>query len=127
MIAQLPTLTLEGKTFVLLEQAEYERLRTLAQAIDESKLPPLPQPDADGNYLAIPYARASLARKLIRRRRAAGLTQGELAKQAKVRLETVSRIERAESSPDVGTVEKIVRALEKAELRASSGKPYGTE
>jgi DNA-binding XRE family transcriptional regulator len=122
MITQLPTLTLEGKTFVLLEQAEYDRLRTLAQAIDESELPPLPKLDADGNYPAIPYARASLARKLIRRRCAAGLTQEELAKRARVRLDTVSRIERAASSPDVSTVEKIIRALEKAEMRGSSRK-----
>jgi ribosome-binding protein aMBF1 (putative translation factor) len=89
------------------------------------RLPTLPKLDAKGNYPAIPYARASLARKLIRRRCAAGLTQEELAKRAKVRLETLRRIERAEYSPDVSTVEEIVRALEIADARASSGKRQG--
>jgi len=64
---------------------------------------------------AVEFARKSLARKLIRRRRAAGLTQADLARRASIRPETLNRIERAKASADVGTVEKIVRALEKAE------------
>jgi transcriptional regulator with XRE-family HTH domain len=64
---------------------------------------------------AIEFARTSLARKIIRRRRAAGLTQADLARRAGIRPETLNRIERAKASADVGTVEKIVRAIEKAE------------
>jgi transcriptional regulator with XRE-family HTH domain len=70
-------------------------------------------------FPAIPFARKSLARKIIRRRRAAGLTQADLARRAGIRAETLNRIERARVSADVGTVEKIVRALEKAESEAT--------
>ena len=45
MIAQ--TILLEGKPYVVLPRAEYDRLSTLAKA---GELPPLPQPDAQGNY-----------------------------------------------------------------------------
>ena len=37
-------------------------------------LPLLPRPDADGNYPAVETMRAMLARKIIRRRRAVGLS-----------------------------------------------------
>jgi hypothetical protein len=62
---------LDGKRYVSLPHDEYERLTTLAKA---SELPPLPEPDAQGNYPAVEYARASLARKTIRDRVAAGLS-----------------------------------------------------
>jgi DNA-binding XRE family transcriptional regulator len=115
MPTEIQTVMLAGKAFVILERSEYERLRALARAEDETALPDLPEPDAQGNYPAVPYARASLARKIIRRRRAVALTQADLARQAGIRPETLNRIERGKSSPDVGTVEKIVRALERAE------------
>jgi len=73
--------------------------------------PTLPEPNAQGRYPAVEYARASLARKLIRRRRAAGLTQAELAHRAGIRAETLNRIERGATTPSVATVEKIDRAL----------------
>ena len=69
----------DGKPYVLLPREEYEKLTALAKA---ANLPPLPAPDADGNYPAVEYARASLARKIIRDRVAAGWTQRELAKLA---------------------------------------------
>jgi len=79
------------------------------------KLPPLPQPNAEGNYPAIEYARASLARKIIRQRRAAGLTQADLARRAGIRPETLNRIERGKATPDIAMVEKIARAIEQAQ------------
>lgn len=63
---------LAGKPYVLLPRAEYERLTTLAKAAD---LPQLPKPDRNGNVPAVAYAKASLARKTIRDRAAAGLSQ----------------------------------------------------
>ena len=60
---------MDRKPFVLLPREEYDRLATLAKA---ANLPPLPKPDADGNYPAVEYARASLARKIIRARAALG-------------------------------------------------------
>jgi DNA-binding XRE family transcriptional regulator len=118
MIAQ--TFVLEGKPYVVLPRAEYERLSTLAKA---AELPPLPEADREGNYPAVEYARASLARKLIRDRVAAGLTQRELAKMAGVRVETLCRIETGKHTPSVPTVDKIDRALKRCSR--SRGKGHG--
>ena len=51
-----------GRRKVVLEEAEYERLR---QKADEWE-PSLPAPLPDGNYPAVEYLTASLARKIIR-------------------------------------------------------------
>lgn len=75
----------------------------------------LPQPDADGNYPAVEYARASLTRKIVRRRRAAGLTQADLARRAGIRIETLNRLEKGKTTPTLRTVEKISQALDDAE------------
>ena len=80
-----------------------------------AKLPALPTPNAAGHIPAVEYAQASLARKLIRRRWNVGLTQAELARKAGIRPETLNRIEKGKSTPDTSTVEKLVRALERAE------------
>jgi ribosome-binding protein aMBF1 (putative translation factor) len=106
MIAQ--TILLEGKPYVVLPRDEFDRLSTLAKA---GELPPLPKPDAQGNYPAVEYARASLARKIIRDRVAAGLSQRELATKAGVRVETLCRIETGKHTPSVPTVDKLDRAL----------------
>jgi DNA-binding XRE family transcriptional regulator len=96
---------------VLVEEREYQRLREKA---DEWE-PLLPEPLPNGNYPALEYARASLARKIIRHRRRLGLTQVYLARRAGIRPETLNRIEQGKHSPSVATVEKIDRALKKAE------------
>ena len=100
-----------GRQMVLLEESEYDRL---LQKADEWE-PLLPEPLPNGNYPAVEYLRASLARKIIRARRRAGLTQVELARRAGIRPETLNRIEKGKSTPDTSTVEKLVRALERAE------------
>ena len=43
----------DGKPYVILPRDEYDRLTTLAKAAD---LPPLPGPNAAGNYPAVDYA-----------------------------------------------------------------------
>ena len=118
MIAQ--TILLEGKPYVVLPRDEYDRLATLAKA---GELPPLPKPDAQGNYPAVEYARASLARKIIRDRVAAGLSQRELATKAGVRVETLCRIETGKHTPSVPTVDKIDQALKRH--AKSKNKPRG--
>jgi DNA-binding XRE family transcriptional regulator len=115
----VPTLTLNGKRYAVLEAAEYSRLRALANAA-EDEFPPLPKPDEWGNYPAIEYARASLARKIIRQRRTAGLTQADLARRAGIRPETLNRIERGRVTPDIATVEKIVLAIEHTQAEAET-------
>jgi transcriptional regulator with XRE-family HTH domain len=77
-------------------------------------IPPLPEPDGDGNYPAVEYARASLARKIIRDRGAVGLSQRELATRAGISFEDLCRIETGKHTPNVGTVDKIDRAQKKA-------------
>jgi ribosome-binding protein aMBF1 (putative translation factor) len=106
----MQTIVLEGRPYVVVPRDEYERLTGLAKA---GELPPLPQPDAQGNYPAVEYARASLARKIIRDRVAAGLSQRELATMAGVRVETLCRIETGKHTPSVPTVEKIDQALKR--------------
>ena len=109
MITQ--TLQLAGKTFVVVEKSEYERLTTLAKAAD---LPPLPKPDAKGNYPAVEYGCAGIARSIIRDRVKAGLNQKQLAKLSGIRVETLCRIETGRHLPSLASVEKIDKALRRA-------------
>lgn len=115
MITQ--TLQLDGKTYVILERDVYERLATLA------KMPPMPEPDAEGNYPAVEYARASIARGIMQDRIKAGLSQRELAQLAGIRAETLCRIETGKHTASVPTIEKIDRALKKAMPRRPKTKP----
>lgn len=98
----------DGEPYVILPRDEYDRLTTLAKAAD---LPALPQPNAAGNYPAVEYARASLARKIIRDRAAVGLSQRQLALRA---VETLCRIETGKHTPSVPTIDKIDRVLKAA-------------
>ena len=108
------TIELKGQRFVVLPETEYEELLARHDRDDEPKLPSLPKPLPNGNYDAIAYARASLARKLIRDRRAAGLSQAELARRAGIRIETLNRIERLKLTPSIATVEKLDRGMKRA-------------
>ena len=117
------TILVDGKPYVLLPRDEYDRLTTLAKAAD---LPPLPRPDAKGNYPAVEYARVSLARKIIRDRAAAGLSQRALAKLAGISFEHLCRIETGKHIPSVPMIDKIDRALKaaaKEQRPGASGKP----
>jgi len=100
-----------GRRFVLVPESEYRRLKEL----DENWLPPLPEPDEDGNLPAHEAVTVSIARTIIKRRRKVGLTQVELARRAGVRPETISRLEAAKHVPSVATIDKIDRALNEAE------------
>jgi DNA-binding XRE family transcriptional regulator len=119
MTNEIQTVTLAGKAFVIVERSEFERLQALVRTVEDGDLPKLPEPDSHGNYPALPYARASLARKIIRRRKTAGLTQADLARRAGIRTETLNRLEKGRSTPDVDTVDKIIRVLERVEAKAS--------
>ena len=112
------TIQVAGKRLVVLEQAEYERLCKLAgRAVAEDDLPPLPKPDAQGRVPAIEYSRASIARDIIRERKALGLSQEALAGLAGLRQETLSRIESGKHTATVRTIDKIDRALRQAQTR----------
>ena len=104
-------LELAGRRWAILPEKEYKRLAAEAKALAGADWPELPKCDADGNYPAAEYARASLARKIIKARRRAGLTQAELARRAGIRPETLNRIEKARTTPAVATIAKIEHAL----------------
>lgn len=116
------TLTKGGRAVVsggavTIGRAEYERLLAKAgEAVprggdENADGPALPKPDAAGNFPAVEYVRASIARELIRRRSAAGLSQRELADLAGVRRETVSRIESGKHTVGERVMARIERAL----------------
>jgi ribosome-binding protein aMBF1 (putative translation factor) len=116
MIA-LQRIQVAGQHFVLIEEAEYERLCARAGEtvpLNEDDLPPLPKPDKQGRFPALEYARVSLARDIIRDRRAAGLTQQELADLAKTRQETISRIESGKYTASVKLIDRIDGVLQAA-------------
>jgi DNA-binding XRE family transcriptional regulator len=83
-----------------------------------ARLPALPAPDEEGNYPAVSYARASLARKLIQRREALGLTQAALARAAGINVATLCRIESGKVTPALKSIDCLDRALKRVE-RAS--------
>lgn len=74
-------------------------------------LPRLPKADSNGDVPAVEYGRKLLARRLVLARRRAGLTQVELARRAKIRVETLNRLEKGKHNPDEATFNKIERAL----------------
>jgi DNA-binding XRE family transcriptional regulator len=109
----------EGIQFVLLPKIEYERLCLVAgeQLSTDEGLPPLPKPDKSGRIPALGYARASLARDLIRDRKRAGLSQQKLAELAGVRQETISRIETGKHTASPKTVDRIMNIIESRKKR----------
>lgn len=120
---RLQRIEVSGQRFVLLSEREYERLCARASEtvpLSDEALPPLPEPDAKGNYPAVEYARVSLARDIIRDRRAAALTQQELAKRAKTRQETISRIESGKYTASVKLIDRIDRVLQAALKKTAS-------
>jgi DNA-binding XRE family transcriptional regulator len=104
-------LRLEGSEYVMMARNEYERLVALSRI---GELPPLPARDRRGKVPAAVYARASIAREIIRRRAAAGLTQRELARIAGVRVETLCRIETGKHTASTPTIAKLEHALTRA-------------
>jgi len=113
----LQRIEVAGEKFVLLPQREYDRLCSRAGEsvrLTDNDLPPLPKPDKHGNFPAVEYARISLARDIIRDRRAAGLTQRQLADRVGTRQETISRIESGKYTASVKMIDKIDAALKRA-------------
>jgi ribosome-binding protein aMBF1 (putative translation factor) len=120
--------TRKGKQYMLVPKDEYERLVAQRGGDVEANLPALPAKLPNGDYPALEYVAASLARDIIRTRRCVGLSQAELARRAGIRVETLNRIERMKGPPTVRTVEKIDRALKMAEValtpsRRKAGRP----
>jgi transcriptional regulator with XRE-family HTH domain len=88
----------------------------------EAKLPAFPPVNARGNRPALAFARVSIARSIIKERTASGLSQQELAKLAGVRQDTLCRLETGKHLPNVRTVNKIDKALQREERRRKSSR-----
>jgi ribosome-binding protein aMBF1 (putative translation factor) len=103
---------------VSIRRAEYERLLAKAgEPYPSEEGPPFPAPDAQGNFPAVEYLRASIAKEVIRRRKAAGLSQADLGQLARVRQETISRLETGKHTVSQTVMVRIERALEHEEAR----------
>src|SRR4051794_28596267 len=103
----METITKNGKRFVLLPESEYRRLTA------NSAFPTLPAPDKNGTRPALPSVRALLAQSIIRDRNTLGWSQAELARQARINVETLNRIEKARVTADQRTIERIDKALKR--------------
>jgi DNA-binding XRE family transcriptional regulator len=58
-----------------------------------------------------------LATRLAARRKSVGLTQASLAREARIRVETLNRIERGKVTPDFATIRKLLTAIKAAESK----------
>jgi DNA-binding XRE family transcriptional regulator len=96
---------------VVIPRTEYERLSAHRAT---AKLPPLPPVDRHGQRDAEAAVRAVMARSLIQQRLKAGLEQRELAKQAGVCAETISRLESGRYRPQRATILRLEKVLAKA-------------
>lgn len=105
-------LRLAGREWVIVPREEFERLEKLARV---SELPPLPDADADGSFPAARFARASIARTIVRARVSAGWSQRRLAELAGVRVETLCRIEKGRTTASTATISRIDRVLRRAQ------------
>jgi len=101
---------LKGQEYVLIPRKEFNQIVT-RRASSTIPLPPLPKPDKNGNTPAVALARASIAREIIQKMNATGLTQAELARRSRVPRETLNRILKCTRTADVKTIDKIERAL----------------
>ncbi len=100
---------LDGIHYVILRESDFDRLCQVAGI-------PIDRRAADEARAAgFDLDRSTLAAKLLRRRRAAGLSQVELARRAGIRPETLNRIERGRTTPDFATIRKLVVAMNAAE------------
>ena len=106
---------LDGIRYVIVREAVFKTLCQKAGVEETGATSP-------GNLSTDPLEmdRTTLAAKLIRRRQAAGLAQAELARRAKIRPETLNRIERGRTTPDFATVRKLVVAIDAAELEGTN-------
>jgi len=109
-------LKLDGRDYVIVPREEFDRLAGLAKV---GEMPPVPTPDADGNYPAVEFARTSIARKIVRERANAGITQRELAKLAGIAFETLCRLEKGRHTPSIPTMNRIDQALKQAAARGT--------
>ncbi|MGC9260148.1 MAG: helix-turn-helix transcriptional regulator [Phycisphaerae bacterium] len=111
------TIELDGRRRVIIDEPDYLKLLERAGVPKrEFNMPELPGKLPGGGYPALEYAKASLARKIIRTRRRMGLSQVDLARRAAIPAETLCRIEKARYNTTIAMAERIDQALKAAEI-----------
>ena len=110
--------TIDGREYVMIPRRQWEAMAHHSGATRDA-MHKAPSPAADGSY-TLNDVRISLANKIISSRKAAGLTQARLAKLARIRVETISRLENGLHMPSVRTFDKIEQALKRAARRPAA-------
>jgi DNA-binding XRE family transcriptional regulator len=111
------TLTLDGREYVLIPRRKWEAMARRSKQSSAAFHKALPL--VNGMY-TLQHVRQSLGNKVTAQRKAARLTQAQLANLAKVRIETISRLENGLHTPSAKTFDKIERALKKASNRRAA-------
>ncbi len=117
------TLTVKGETFYIVPEADY---RSRFAGVETRLVPP--DDDTTGDMDAMTAVRRSIARTIIRDRKALGWSQVDLARHAKVNVETLNRIERGKvlaSTATVGRLEKALRQISKPTKVKRRAAPIG--
>jgi DNA-binding XRE family transcriptional regulator len=109
---------LDGREYVLVPRKRWEMMTRQTEA-ERGKPLRMPAPMRDGSF-GLEHVRISLANRMMAGRKAAGLTQAELARLARVRVETLSRLENGLHMPSVRTFDRIERALARAAKRPAA-------
>jgi ribosome-binding protein aMBF1 (putative translation factor) len=105
---------LAGTRYAVLPERQLRRLLRQAGIQASGTVPAAASPGTEAGDLEL-FDTATLAGRLLERRRAAGLSQAVLARRAGVRVETLNRVERGRTVPDFKTIRKLVMALKEAE------------
>jgi ribosome-binding protein aMBF1 (putative translation factor) len=105
----IKSLELNGVEYVILERTEYDQLKQRR---------PTRRSDRPRTVDAIQFTRDLLADRLAAALRRAGWTQVDLARTARVRPETISRIMNRRHTVDAGTWKRIDAAFRKAGVEA---------
>jgi DNA-binding XRE family transcriptional regulator len=106
------TVIKKGRKFYLVPESEY-------RTAFAPELPGLPKPDSMGNVDAVAFGRTTIARGIIHDRESLGWSQAELARRARINVETLNRIERARVTPTTATLLRIDAALKSSARRVN--------
>jgi DNA-binding XRE family transcriptional regulator len=109
---EAPRVRLGGEWYVIVRESAFQRLRDRAASKGAST--DLAELDLFADLSPLAATDGSLGKRLVDRRRHAGLTQAELARRAGIRVETLNRIERGRTTPDFRTIRKLVVVLKQA-------------
>lgn len=104
-------LRLGGADYAIVEMEDFDRLRAMARIGEQSQRGESGALRRGAEVSPLATDGKAMARRLLSRRRHAGLSQAELARRAGVRVETLNRIERGKVTPDFSTIRKLVVAL----------------